>query len=73
MSTGFWGINLITDKQRRKAKTIVFLSNSFYDCFDIVNEMEEQLSVLYPNSFIILHFCKDEEYNKTQKTIFKQD
>lgn len=73
MSTGFWGINLITDKQRRKAKTIVFLSNSFYDCCDIVNEMEEQLSVLYPNFFIILHFCKDEEYSKEQKTIFKQD
>ena len=74
MSTGFWGINLITDKQRRKAKTIVFNILTFYDFYDEVNYIEEQLKVLYPNNFIIIHQIWYEEWDNLKDVrIFKQD
>lgn len=61
MTSGFWGINLISDKKRKKAKTIVFYS---VITMENVIEIEEQLSVLYPNNFIILHYIKYENYEQ---------
>ena len=61
MTSGFWGINLISDKEKKKAKTIVFYSViTMENCIEI----EEQLSVLYPNNFIILHYIKYENYEQ---------
>jgi len=73
MASGFWGINLITDKQRRKAKTIVFYSVLSYEVYNYAPQMEEQLSVLYPNNFIIVSYVKWEEYeNLKDVKQFKQ-
>lgn len=64
MTSAFWGINLVSEKKREKAKTIVLYSVLSYDIGNTYLEIEKQVSVLFPNNFIILHYIKQEEYEQ---------
>ena len=68
MSVCFWGINLNTFKKRDRAKQIVLYSVLNYEAYYDEPQIAEQLSVMFPNNEIHIHFVKWEDWEYYEKT-----